>query len=508
MNKNLKKLLALVCASYVSVSALTRGTDYGLAFIKVQDHSAMPYMATGGLGSLIHENSQRKQNDDNVGGIISVSARVSQIWNGSRGSIELAKGFGVDASGSNVVKFLGRTNIAANPFVAPTTFKSNELDSRSFIAASSGNIAAASSLEASALTLEAKHTRWAIDMAYHQDLGSFYEGLSLCVSTAFVNVKNHLVAGWNVETAINYADTSVKSLQTYFDGTGSTNVNGGAFNQAALKYGIIDNKERSEWGLNDINAGLGLKLVDNENASICVAADLVIPTGKLPKGTYLFEPVIGNRHFKTGLMLHANACLAEGADYKAHLNVCGKWHYGWKRETVRLPSYIKDGNTWGQYMLGFKVNDKQYSPLLNLLPTTVDVKPQNMFGANALLNVEKGCLSVDLGYSLQYSQEEKVEVKGFPSDVYFMSFNATASTTAALAKPATGADNVAATALADWNYGAGSQVNHRLFASVGICCTDWQYPAQFNVFGGYNIAQNRTRTPEAWDLGLKGSFCF
>lgn len=507
MNKNLKKLLALACASYVSVSALTRGTDYGLAFIKVHDHDAMPYMATGGIGSLMHENHQRKQNDDNVGGMISVSARASQIWNGSRGSIELAKGFGIDAAGSNVIRFVGRTATTGNKLsTAPSSLKSNEIDTGSFYNTFTADTAN-SALETSTLTLEAKHTRWAIDLGYHQDLSNFYEGLYACVNTAFVGVKNHLVATWNVETATSYSKSKLSSMQTFFDGSqGSNDSNTPANNQAALKFGIIDNKERTtEWGLNDIHACLGLKLVDNENASICVAAELVIPTGKQPKGTYLWEPVIGNRFFKTGLKLHANACLAEGSDYKANLNLCGRWLYGWKRETVRLPSFSAEGKAWGQYSLGFKATDKQYSPLLNLLPTLVDIKPQNSLDANAVLNFEKGCLAFDLGYSFQWQQEEKAEVKGnFPTDVYYMA-STVVDPTNGLAKPA---NDVGIVKLADVNYGAGSQANHRVFTSVGFCCTDWQYPASFNVFGGYNFAHNRTRNPETWDLGFKGSFCF
>jgi len=492
MKANLKKLLAVAIAAYSgSAFTLERGLDTNLTHVKFKDWYS-PYAMTGGTGSLMHcEDAQR---EDSLGACVSVMGFYERVLDGTRGSQELAKGFGVD--GSRVVRL-----------AALTADTEGSVDSRNLIhghptAAANPTTSIAEAAKAT-ITLDAAHRRMGAQLCYAQDLSNFYEGLKFTASSAVLSVRNELKADFS-DVSETTSGATVK-VRDFLYGNGEDRV-GGTSNhnrQAALRFAKFANKEQTDTYLNDIQLSLGMNVVDSENTKISVGAVGVIPTGKELKGEFLMEPQVGNRHFKAGMNVHANACLAEGTDYKACLNLCGTWHYGFKRENVRLASF-KTGN-WNHYALGFRkgsANGAALEPVINLLPKKVDVCPRSMFNASADLAFEKGSFVVDAGYSFFYSQDEKNEVKGFVEGDIFIA-DKMVSTAGTLSDV-----NGTVVRLSDLSYSAKSQALHHIFGSLGLICKEWQYPASLNLAGGYEVAHNRTRTREVWSVALKGAICF
>ncbi len=560
MKKNsLKKLLAYAFAVYASAAGLQAtgagmGYDTGLSFVKFPEFYREKYACSGGTISLMQENAQR---EDAVGGTLSVFLGMEQIWNGDRGSHKLAEGFGYQGNRLFTIK---DTN-ALKP-------ESNVLDLSNIIASynpamdangvlSSTNWNPVTDWGSTSVNLEAKHRRCFLDICYVQDLGQFYEGLHFYVSTAAVHVRNELKADFAQVTAPKYetaayttgsatlgsatgssltgvntdalkgtvvslgGNTSVSSAldgsklsngltpAKFFAGTEGAihNVNG----QQKLSYGKIASGSQSEVALNNIRMGLGLKVVDSENASVCVKLEGSIPTGRELKGEYLLEPQAGERHFKLGGAAYANACFAEGSDYKACVHLGGLWHYAFKRKANRLPSCTK--SAMGQYSLGFttgQTTDAQ--PIINIIMDKVngnlEVKPGSTLNANAAACMEKGSLVFDLGYNFHYTQDEKHDLAVALENVFALANNQASS-----AKAQTGGAFAAGTAeqavkLEDFNFDAKAAALHNISASVGFMCKDCNYPSSINLIGGYEFAHNRSRNREVFSVTVKGCVCF
>jgi hypothetical protein len=480
MKKNFSRVLVASLATFASVMA-DCGKDTNLAHVKFRDYYALPYVQTGGASNMMMENGQR---DDAVGGCFSAMAFWEQSICGSRGSQELAKGFGVNGSRSFAVN-----NTAAAGNVAAR----NLIHDSGAVNATTANV-----------SLDAKHRRYGVNLQYSQCLSNFYEGLKFKVSSAALGVRNELVNRYDDETTA-AGKTSVKQ---FFRGESLDTVLTSVNAQAPLKFGKMSDKENTQYHFNDVQACVGLTVVVSDNANVCVGISGVLPVGRELNGEFLMEPQVGNRHFKLGSEVDVYACLSEGADYKAAVNVNALWHYAFKRENVRLPSH--NSLNYGHYHLGYRkdtagAGTSALEPIMNLVSKKVDVKPGSVFDLSACLNFEKGCLSVDAGYNFFYSQAESNSVCNFvDGDLFIVP---AVFDNAAVAHDGTNGAVVAVKA-SDLNYNASSQALHHIFASVGFVCKDWSYPASVNVAGGYEFAHNRSRTREVWSVAVKGSVCF
>lgn len=493
MKRNFSKVLFASLATVASAMAADCGKDTNLAHIKFRDYYSLPYVATGGAANMAMENKER---EDAFGGCFSVMGFWEQSINGSRGSKELAKGYGVDSLADFTV------TPAAATAGADATAATGTVDVRRLIHNHDGGNGT-DTWSTGKIALDARHRRYGVNVQYMQCLSNFYEGLKFKVSTAALGVRNELVNNHSDEVTGTGSAISVK--QFYRGDHGQVGATTDL--QAPLAYGkmLPDRGSATEYHFNDVQACLGLSVVESDNANVCVGISGVIPVGREMDGRFLMEPQVGNRHFKLGAEVDVCACLAEGADYKASVNMHGLWHYAFKREhKFRLPSHNTINH--GHYHLAYKKNSAQGSalePVMNHIAKRVDVKPGNMFDLNTCLTFEKGCLCVDAGYNFFYSQDEKNDVCGFEDATYYVvkpDYNV--STDAR--------DGTVGTAVAksDYNWNAPSQALHHVYASVGFMCKDWCYPASINVAGGYEFAHNRTRTREVWSVAVKGSVCF
>lgn len=503
MSKKFTKLLVATLATCATTVAGVVGVDTNLSQINFRDYYSAPYSMTGGASSMMMENGQR---EEAFGGCFSVMGFWEQSINGSRGSQELAKGYGVSMSNTFDVKaYAGLPGTAKTPIDkqvdARRLFHDYNNTGNDVLEWPNANVA-----------LEAKHRRFGVNFEYSQCLSQFYEGLKFRISTAAVGMRNELVQTYTKD-AIGVGNVAGEesagiSVKKFLQGDHAATTNGVDTGnaQAPLKYGKFAAEEQTEYALNDVQACLGMELVSTDNAAVCLGISAVIPTGREMNAAHVMEPQAGQRHFKLGAEMDMRACLAEGPDYKAAFSCRGIWHYAFKREGVMLPSHLKEH--YGQYYLGFKKGSTLTSalePLLNLVPHTADIKPGNIFDLSSILSFEKGCLAVEAGYNFHYAQEQKNDVVGWTKDSIAMVTSDFAGETD---------PRDATTARADWvkdtdlSWNVASQVNHHIFASVGFVGKDWSYPASVNVVGGYQFAHNRSRTPEAWSVAVKGCVCF
>lgn len=493
MSKNFSRLLvATLAACATTVADIAKNTN--LAQVQFRDYYSTPYSLTGG--------DTKNESEDAFGGRFSVMGFWEQSLNGSRGSQELAKGYGVSMSRTFEVKPFDVTAATA-----VTTQVEKVVDVRRLIRVPAGTILA--EYTTAEMTLEAKHRRFGVNLEYTQCLSQFYEGLRFRVSTAAIGVCNELVNTYANEIKGTAGAALGSTVKEFFHGTHSAvGTATDAWFQAGLKYGKFTDKSKTEYALNDVQACLSLDIVNTDNATVAVGLSGAIPVGREMKGTEMMEPQVGNRHFKLGAELDLRACLVDGADYKASFCSRAIWHYSFKREGVRLPSHTLEH--YGQYYQAYDKDAAVASalePLVNLVSHKVDVKPGNSFDCSSVLSFEKGFFTADAGYNFHYEQEQKNDVLGFKENslaTVASDFN----NTVAGATPRDGKTDAAFVKKTDLNYNAASKATHHIFASVGLVAKDWAYPASVNVIGGYQFAQNRSRTPEVLSVGLKGSLCF
>lgn len=553
MKKNsLKKLLAYAFAVYASTAGLqstsVAGVDTGLSFVKFPEFYNVKYAFAGGCHSLMQENSQR---EDAVGACVGVTLGMEQVWNGDRGSHKLAEGFGYNGQRTFNIKNVNESATLDLADIISVANPAYTNGTQTLKGSSYWNPVV--NWGEYSMSLDAKHRRYFASLCYMQDLGQFYEGLTFYVTTAIVSVRNELCAvyqetkapafqspttlsntnivgtgsstnmdadyvtalGMSGNTTSTPIDASKLSNgltpEKFFNGEGNTTHPWNA--QGGLLYGKISKASQSEVALNNIGLGLGLKVVDSENASVCVKLEGSIPTGRELKGDFLMEPQVGERHFKLGGAAYANACFAEGSDYKACVNLGGLWHYAFKRKGLRLPSATN--SCYNQYALAYVAGDTvDARPVMNIIVEKIkgnlEVKPGSTLNACASASVEKGSLVFDLGYNFHYTQDEKVEFGSATLDnVYTLADNQPSSYKAQsggkFVAPSSDSSKVA---LENFSFAAKSQALHNIAASIGFMCKDCNYPGSLSLIGGYEFAHNRQRTREVFSVALKGVVCF
>jgi len=536
MKRNFKKLLGFALATYATVAAIkatdnyTAGTDCGLAYVKIPDFYNDKYVVAGGTSLLDRENRQR---EDCFGGGISVVLGLETVVSGSRGSQSLGKGFSPDAKSDTVTIQSGATGTLDIRKFIHEFFPSS---AASDVAPFNTTAGASTSANVSMSKFEANHKRWFADLSYMQDLGNFYEGLKFSVSTTLVSVKNNLsvefggmpLKGVNLTSGQNGAITAGNgaeycnnvTMENFFRGANSNAENtADTYNaQAKLRYGRFTIGDQSQSGLTDIRTRLSLDILDNDNAKVSVALDGVLPVGRELKLENLFEPVVGNRHFKLGAWVGAEASLAEGSDYSANLQVQGLWHYAFPRNCSRLP--WDKNNVFGQYALGYMAAGSSVTlePLINHIVVSqpkVNVKPGQSLSLIVNGNIEKGSLVIDAGYNLRWSAAESNDgYTEIPSLCLAISDNTAGTNSAIRAKKTSDTDwstsvgGAPVNLTRDFTTSAAGQVTHDFYLSLGFLSKEWQYPSSVSLQAGYDIAQNRSRTPERWHLSVKGSFFF
>ena len=516
MNKNLKKLLALAamsCFSHVSAeTALNIGKTSALSNIKMQDFYHDVFSLDAGMMSAKKANSE---NADAFGGTFKFHVGYQGMFDGTRGAAALGKGLGM--GGKNSVTFSSEANDAAITDIistwSPAAYNAFTQDGGTY-----GKYT---------LTFLPKQKRAWAHIGYCHDLTKFYEGMYFSISTDVLYVNNEVnateavttnmkatttgTAGGAGLTALTAADATLTAITHYaalynkltplaaLQGTNSaaTHVTNG---QAELKYGKLTN-EKSKIGVNNVRVALGIKVIDTENFTGCIAIDGAIPTGLEEKGESAFAQRVGDRNAKIGAHACGHACLMDGSDYTVSLDMSGLWHYNFQRKGLRLPSCTN--KAYGHYALALPAAFTKGvvpAPIINYISgMDMTVKPGHNFNGNLALGFEKGSFNFGAGYGFEYQTDEKNSITNQP-DLLLVG-----------TAQGTGIDPLTTLTKVVWanhNFDHKAKASHHFNASVGMNCKDCQYPYSLSIFAGYKFAHNDSITAQPWDLGIRGSVSF
>ena len=301
--------------------------------------------------------------------------------------------------------------------------------------------------------------------------------------------------------------------------------------QEPLKYAKIDGASHSSTGIADVEVMLGYTFWFKNRIRKDFHISMIIPTGKTPKGEYLFEPVHGNGHH-WGVGVGFDACLTlwdcKDADKSIELLVVGKYKYLFEGREKRTLDFEwaypgpTDLNAALYYNLGGQAGQNKVFPLVNVLTQDIRVIPGSHFDGIVALACNIGKFTFDIGYNVFYKEQERVSLR-FPweNDTYAVA--ATAYQTDANAfqtlynpggafQSAYGGANsevqdknvaIQNTHLDLSSVTSPYQVTHKIYGGLGYEWYKMKYPIMISAGGSYEYS-SRNAALEGWAIWAKG----
>jgi hypothetical protein len=202
-----------------------------------------------------------------------------------------------------------------------------------------------------------------------------------------------------------------------------------------LRYGKIDGSQHRV-GLSEIQVAFGWNMVNNERYHFGINARTSIPTGNRPRGTYMFEPIIGNgHHWELGVGFTGHA-LTWYCDDEWMVGIYGDANFTHLFNTAQRRSFdfLKHGSG-SRYILlqemgtpaqpGFAVDEiqAQYEYQGSIFPainfTTLDcvINAAIQMDLAVMITWQHAHMNIDIGYNLWARTAEHVSSRAcFPDN--------------------------------------------------------------------------------------------
>ena len=186
----------------------------------------------------------------------------------------------------------------------------------------------------------------------------------------------------------------------------------------------FSNKQRSKWGLAEIQAAFGWNFLQSEGHHFGLNLRAAAPTGNRPRGEYLFEPMIGNgKHWELGLGLTSHYllfidCNCRSVAFYFDANLTHMFRNTQRRtfDLINKPlSRYMLLERLGTPMSNLFINTQQgtaagseapaiqfqnqFISVANLTTFDVDVDITAQLDATAMLSLKWGNWDIDVGYN-------------------------------------------------------------------------------------------------------------
>lgn len=370
---------------------------------------------------------------------------------------------------------------------------------------------------------------------YHQDLDKILDGLYVRISTPIVEVKNR-IGITQIGTENTSALDGIAKEYTFLDYLSGKveNVIDANNLQDKLKYAKMDGNSHNSSGLADIDLRLGWKMMANRRNHFGMSIDLLIPTGKTPKGEWLFESVQGNgHHWAVGGSMDGSFTIWRKDRNCLKMTIVGDYKYLFQGIEKRTLDFFDPNSNLspqsavrgGHYILGGENGVAKVLPLANVLTQDMRVKPGSQFDGIANLSFHNKNWVFDLGYNFFYKEKENVSLRNpWINDKYAMAGiaydTATAFDTIYYAAN-THATVVDATGLTSGTSNVAIQENdldfnsvrtpstttHKIYGGIGYHFNKYKHPTMLGIGGSYEFADNNAAL-EGWALWAKGAIRF
>jgi hypothetical protein len=194
-----------------------------------------------------------------------------------------------------------------------------------------------------------------------------------------------------------------------------------------LNQALVSKQPRTETGLAEITAALGLNVLSTEDYHFGFNVRGAVPTGNRPRGHWLFEPIVGNgHHWELGAGISGHVCLGRGEGNDKDLSLYVDAYCCHMFGTRQCRTFDLCGKPLSRYMLAMKftnnANDlyaenvpmpyaqaKEFIPVANIttIPVNVSILCQGEVVLKMAYTVRD--LSIDLGYSVWARSSEQIK---------------------------------------------------------------------------------------------------
>jgi len=179
-------------------------------------------------------------------------------------------------------------------------------------------------------------------------------------------------------------------------------------NSSWWQYGRFSNGKVSKTRIDDIQVKLGHDhfFCDNKYR---VGGYLVttIPTGNRPESVYVFEPIVGSKHWSLGLGLTGDWMIFKNDKHSLNFMVDGKYRYVFKGTERR--SFDLTNGEWSRYLqVALQTEPWNSTPAINLLTHSVKVHPRSVVDVWSALHYTWCNWNLEVGYDFWWRQKEEI----------------------------------------------------------------------------------------------------
>lgn len=348
------------------------------------------------------------------------------------------------------------------------------------------------------INLAPKNQAYGARIDYYQDLEKLLKGLYLKVAIPIVCVKNDMHIGASVSTAT--TQFTQANLYNYLNGTfhDTTATNAQNYLTNAKIAG-----SHSKTSVADLDLIIGYKIWDRSKFHFALNLGLTFPTGSKSKGTWLFEPMVGNgQSWGFGGGLDTAVKLWEKNDQDIKLALLANYRYLFRYNETRTLGYKPSTFNWSQYMLFDKETTVGGTPLANILTRRVGVTRNSQFDAILNLSYNNGGFSLDLGYNMFLRAKESVKLRDAITDGQYALLHGDAAMNDGARFEKTDGTAIAWAAVEDNGYllnnsdidtsvaASPSQFTNKIYGGLGYMFKNWKYPLLLGLGGSYEWANS------------------
>lgn len=512
----MRKLTLLLCITLFS------GNINAIKYSDKNYLSVRPHLANLAMQQTTWHTNLYQKPDAKYNGTIQVTPFYQESTNKS----DIGKYFGFDWTSINPNREIENIISVQSPQAQPTangTGIDEKVFNSNFIIHNQG----AMNTLAAEYYMNPNQEVWGARIDYHQDLDKILNGLYFRISTPIVEVKNHFeISPVHAETSQIIPPAAPAKTITFLDYLAgrveNTNVNN---LQDPLKYVKIDGATHSSSGFADIDIRLGYKYLYKRWMRAGINASVLAPTGKTPKGEWLFEPVHGNgHHWGIGVGADLSLVLWQKNNKSIEFSIMADYKYLFQGIEKRTMDFfnpnpdLKTAMKGGQYILGGHQGVAGVFPLANILTQDFKITPGSQLDGIANLNINCNNWIIDLGYNLFIKEREEAHLR-FPweNDKYAMAgitydtannflvtIAAGPATTQAYAQGlVAGANASIQESYLDYNsIISPNAVSHKIYGGIGYQWNKYKYPAMLGIGGSYEFVQ-RNSALEGWSVWTK-----
>ncbi|MBD3231924.1 hypothetical protein GF322_04665, partial [Candidatus Dependentiae bacterium] len=332
------------------------------------------------------------------------TVQVVPFYQKSDNKTDVGKYFGFDRGGTTGI---------VNQISVGTTAANQLLDNRFIL----HHYNAANTLDAT-YKFEPYQEIFGARLSWNQDLDGILNGLFFRINTPLVKVKNDMnikTVGTETNQAIPGVGGQAKSFLDYLSGNIE---NASQHNvQAPLRYAKITNDSQSSSGVADIDLMLGYTFWHKSHSRIAINLAMLIPTGKTPKGSAIFEAIHGNgQHWGVGAGIDYALTLWKKIDKSIKFSIVANYKYlfeGIEKRTLdfKRPDPNNTKASAGYYQLAGEQGKKGVFPFANVLTQDIKVTPGSVFDGIANMAFNYKDFVFDIGYNLYAREAENVKLR-------------------------------------------------------------------------------------------------